>query len=79
MPDRRRVPPDMYERYGGPPPHMMGHHPREFRPPLHHESGKLHIFCALNAIIVMRSNIETINCSNVYENQMLVRSSTNFE
>lgn len=43
VPDRRRVPPDMYERYGGPPPHVMGgHHPREFRPPLHHESGKLH-------------------------------------
>lgn len=39
VPDRRRVPPDMYERYGGPPPHVM-HHPREFRPPMHHESGK---------------------------------------
>lgn len=53
VPDRRRVPPDMYERYGGPPPHVMGgHHPREFRPPLHHESGKLynHMQCLRNAI-----------------------------
>lgn len=41
VPDRRRVPPDMYDRYGGPPPHVM-HHPREFRPPMHHESGKIH-------------------------------------
>ncbi|XP_031634650.1 RNA-binding protein spenito-like, partial [Contarinia nasturtii] len=37
VPDHRRVPPDVYDRYGGPPPHVM-HHPREFRPPMHHES-----------------------------------------
>lgn len=35
VPDRRRPPPEMYERYG-PPPTVM-HHPREFRPPMHHE------------------------------------------
>lgn len=34
-PDRRRPPPEIYERYGPPPPVM--HHPREFRPPMHHE------------------------------------------
>lgn len=33
VPERRRMPPEMYERYGGPPPVM--HHPREFRPPMH--------------------------------------------
>lgn len=36
VPDRRRPPPEMYERAYGPPPPVM-HHPREFRPPMHHE------------------------------------------
>lgn len=38
VPDRRRPPPEMYERYGPPPPmHGHPHPPREFRPPMHHE------------------------------------------
>lgn len=37
VPDRRRPPPEMYDRYG-PPPAVM-HHPRDFRPgpPMHHD------------------------------------------